>query len=201
MLAILGVFAAANAALVLLVRRLPDRRKSWEQTELPEKWKARVSKMIGEGHRHEAVLMLKNYLRHAPDDGDMRRQLGKLLFEEGRYDEAYDAYYAALMNDPGDFIARNNMGVVLMKLGRREDALREFKDAFDASGEEFFVAANLACCHGMSGDFAYDSVPLNGDVMIPKDALMLADLEKIRAAQKNSMEKAAAATSEKTPEK
>ena len=196
MLAILGIFGAANAAVMFTGRGAPERQNVWEHTELPAKWKSHVFKMIGEGHRQEAILMLRDYLRYAPADGDMRRLLGKMLFEEGRYDEAYDTYYAALMNDPGDFVTRNNMGVVLMKLGRREEARREFKDAYDASGEEPFIAANLVCCDEPSGDASYDSAP---PVMIPEDALMLADMAKIRAAQKNAAVTPPKAV--KTPEK
>lgn len=196
MLAILGVFGAANAAVMFTGRGASERQNVWEQTELPGKWKSRVFRMIGERHRQEAILMLRDYLRHASADGDMRRLLGKMLFEEGRYDEAYDTYYAALMNDPGDFVARNNMGVVLMKQGRREEARRELKDAYDASGEEPFIAANLVCCDESSDDVPHDPI---SPFMIPEDALMLADMSKIGAAQKNVA--AAPPAAEKIPEK
>ena len=188
MLAVLGGLAVANAAVVLTRKGPPEQRNSWENTELPEKWKSRVVKMIGEGHRQEAILMLRGYLRYAPGDGNMRRLLGKVLFDVGRYEEARDAYYAALMSDPGDFVARNNMGVVLMKQGRVNDARRELKAAFDASEQEVFVAANLARCHELSGDapgaenlrrVVREAVRNNGDVMIPDDALMLTDAEKL----------------------
>ena len=195
MLAILGALAAANAAVVLTGKKLPEQRNSWENTELQERWRHRVIKMLGDGHRQEAILTLRGYLRHAPDDGNMRRLLGKVLFETGRYDEARDAYYAVLMNDPGDFVARNNMGVVLMKQGKTGDALREFRNAFDASEQEVFVAANLACCLEQSEDApgaeniwraVREGVRNNGDLMIPEDALMLADAETIRRAQKTT---------------
>ena len=188
MLVILGVFTATNAAVVLTGKNLPSRQNAWEQTELPAKWKARVSDLIGEGRSQEAILMLRNYLRSAPDDVNMRRLLGKVLFESGRYDEARDVYYAVLMNDPGDFVARNNMGVILMKMGLRNDARRELEDAFHASAQEGFIAANLVCCHELSGNTAGTAavwktvaeVTRNGSVpMVPDDALMLADAETV----------------------
>ena len=200
LLAILGVFAAANAAVVLVGRRVAAHDVR-EQTELVKNWKARVNDMIEDRRQQEAVTSLRNYLRHAPDDGNMRRLLGKVLFESGRYGEARDAYYAALLNDPGDFVARNNMGVVLMKQGHAEDALREFKEAFDASGQEVFIAVNLACWYGISGDTASAGNIWNavregvrgGEVMIPEDALMLASGETIGKLQKNGgVEKKAA---------
>lgn len=209
MLAVLGAVAAANAAVVFTGKGLPEQRNSWENTELPEKWKSRVVRMIGEGHRQEAILMLRSYLRYAPDDGNMRRLLGKVLFEVGRYDEARAAYYAVLMNDPGDFVARNNMGVVLMKQGNAADARRELKEALDASEQEAFIAANLACCHERSGDVSgaesiwrvvRESMRNNGELMIPEDALMLADAEKIRRIQKPpAVGKTSGPAPEKTP--
>ena len=192
LLVILVVLAVVNAAVLLTGTGLSTQRDVWEQTELPAKWKERVLKMIGDNHQQEAITALRNYLRHVPDDGNMRRLLGKVLFESGRCNEARDAYYAALLNDPGDFVARNNMAVVMMKLGYAEDALREFKEAFDGSGQEVFIAANLARWYELSGDAVSagniwnavrEGVRVGGEVMIPEDALMLADVEKIVALQ------------------
>ena len=193
LLVILGVLTAVNAAVLFTGTGLSARRDVWEQTELPAKWRERVFKMIGERHHQEAITTLRNYLRHAPEDGNMRRLLGKVLFESGRYDEARDAYYAALLNDPGDFVARNNMGVVLMRQRHAEEALREFKEAFDASGQEVFIAANLACCCESVGDTvgagniwkAVREGMRGGEVMIPEDALMLADAERIGKLRQN----------------
>lgn len=192
MLVIFGVFIASNAAVLLSGRSVPARQNVWEQTELPARWRSRVSTLIGEGRRQEAILMLRNYLRSAPDDVNMRRLLGKVLFESGRYDEARDVYYAVLMNDPGDFVARNNMGVILMKQGLRDDARRELEDAFNASAQEGFIAANLICCYEQTGNTAEaanvwktvrEAARQGGGLMVSDDALMLADAETVRRLQ------------------
>ena len=193
MLVIFGIFTASNAAVLLTGRSVPARQNVWEQTELPAKWKSRVSTLIGEGRRQEAILMLRNYLRSAPDDVNMRRLLGKVLFESGRYDEARDVYYAVLMNDPGDFVARNNMGVILMKQGHRDDARRELEDAFNASAQESFIAANLICCYERTGNTAEaanvwktvrEAARQGGMLTISDDALMLADAETLGRLQR-----------------
>ena len=192
LLVILGGGAAANLAVVLAGKGFPAQHEVWDQTELPAQLKERVIQMIGDRHYPEAIQALRNYLRYDPKDGDMRRLLGKVLFDSGRYDEARDAYYAVLLNDPDDFVARNNMGVVLMKQGRVNDARRELKDAFDASGRELFVAANLAKSYEQSGNSAEagkiwnsirEDVHDSGGVVIPDDALMLADAETIKKLQ------------------
>jgi Flp pilus assembly protein TadD len=188
MLVILGVFTASNALVVLSGKSASARQNVWEQTELPARWRSRVSNLLGDGRRQEAILMLRNYLRSAPGDVNVRRLLGKVLFESGRYDEARDVYYAVLMNDPGDFVARNNMGVVLAKQGLWDDARRELEEAFNASAQESFIAANLGCCHELAGNRAEAAnvwksvreVTSEGDgVMAPDDAFMLEDAGKI----------------------
>ena len=188
MLVILGVFTASNAAVVLFGKSAPARQNVWEQTELPARWRSRVSNLLNDGRRQEAILMLRNYLRSAPGDVNVRRLLGKALFESGRYDEARDVYYAVLMNDPGDFVARNNMGVVLVKQGLLDDARRELEEAFNTSAQESFIAVNLGCCHELAGNAAEAAnvwktvreVTSDGDgVMAPDDALMLEDAGKI----------------------
>ena len=191
MLVILGVFAVSNAAVVFTGHRHAVRQEPWEQTELVKKWRERVSDMIAERHQIEAITVMRNYLRHSPGDGSIRRMLGKVLFEIGRYEEARETYYAALLNDRDDFVSRNNMGVVLMKLGYLRDAIRELKDAFDASEQGVFVAANLVYCYERSGDrknaarfraSMQEGMRHGGDDLIPEDALVL-DAEAIRAMQ------------------
>lgn len=188
MLVIFGIFTASNAAVVLTGKAVPARQNVWEQTELPSRWRARVSNLIDEGRRQEAILMLRNYLRSVPDDVNMRRLLGKALFESGRYDEARDVYYAVLMNDPGDFVARNNMGVILMKQGLRDDARRELEDAFNTSAQESFIAANLIWCYEHSDRTAEaenirktvrEAMRQGGGLTVSDDALMLADAETV----------------------
>ena len=190
LLAILGAFAAANAAVVFTGRHFA-RQDLREQTELVQRWRERVSDMIAERRYQEAITALRNYLRHSPGDGEIRRMLGKVLFDVGRYEEARETYYAALLKDPDDFVSRNNMGVVLMKLGREKDALRELEDAFNDSEQGVFVAANLAYSYDLAGDRANaarfrkimsDGVRNNTEELIPEDALML-DAEALRKLQ------------------
>ena len=190
LLTILGVFAAANAAVVFIGRHFA-RQDVREQTELVKKWRERVSDMIAERRQQEAITTLRNYLRHSPGDGEIRRMLGKVLFDSGRFEEARETYYAALLKDPDDFVSRNNMGVVLMKLGRERDALRELEDAFNDSEQGVFVAANLAFSYDLVGDRAnaarFREVMRSGarnntEELIPEDALML-DAEELRKLQ------------------
>ena len=199
LLAIFGVFAAANAAVMLTGHFFARQDDVREQAELMKRWKERVSELIGEQRHQEAISALRNYLRHAPDDGNIRRMLGKVLFAAGRYEEARETYYAALLNDPDDFISRNNIGVVLVKMGRRRDALRELNEAFDVSEQGVFVAANLARCHELYGDASaaakYREIMRKGarnnaEELVPEDALML-DAEEVRRLQVAAVEKTA----------
>ena len=186
----LAFLIAVNAAVVLAGRSAAPRNAEAERGKLSAKWKKRISDMVEARQYQEAIPTLRNYLRHAPDDVGMRRVFGKVLFEAGRFAEAEDAYYAALMNDPEDFVSRNNIGIVMMRRGRVRDALRELKYAFETSGQELFVAANLIRGYELCGRAAEAAAvrrSLRGVVgasgaAIPDDALMLADFSALGGA-------------------
>ncbi len=159
-----------------------DQSNTLEQEALLEEWKSSVAEMVRQRRYREAVPTLRNYLRHAPNDSGMRRLLGKVLFEIRRYPEARDVYYVALLHDPEDFVARNNLGVVLAKQGKLQDSLRELREAFVSSEHELFVGANLARAYESAEDpqaagevWRVLSGAARGadEVQIPDDALIL----------------------------
>jgi Flp pilus assembly protein TadD len=180
--AMLAAALAATAAAVLSHTAPVVPANEAEQEKLLAAWKNGVSTMVREHRYREAVPTLRNYLRYAPADNDVRRLLGKVLFEIRRYAEAGDVYYVALLNDPNDCISRNNLGV-LFALGRRwNDALRELREAFENSGQELFIGANLARCCELAGEtnearrvwhIVAEGTRRDGELPIPEDALML----------------------------
>lgn len=202
MLCVFVAAAAANAALVFS-RNIPDRSSVVAgETKILDEWRSRIAALVGERRYSEAVPPIRNYLRHAPHDAEMRRMLGRALFEAGRYAEAKDVFYVALLNDPEDFVSRNNLGVVMFKLGSGAAARRELGEALESSEREAFVAVNLAVLCERSGargeaaalwNAVFDKLREEGGVMIPEDALMLADAETLREALRPVAERRAAA--------
>ena len=106
---------------------------------------------------HGAVMLL----REAVDDGiayaDSWHLLGLSLALIGRPQEAIEAFDQAVQKNPRYVEAHLNRGIVLVELGREEDARASFVTAEqlgqpDASGFPAIVANRLANAHAALGD-------------------------------------------------
>ncbi|MCK4427401.1 MAG: tetratricopeptide repeat protein, partial [candidate division Zixibacteria bacterium] len=78
-------------------------------------------------------------LRINPDHAGAHYNLGNLLSELKRYDEAEKEYKEALDINPDFAEAHNNLGVLLVDLNRKEEAKKEFeiaRDLFRKQGRE-----------------------------------------------------------------
>jgi len=65
------------------------------------------------------------------------------LSAQGRYQEAVDAWQAALAMNPGDARALNNLGFALAREGRLDEAIAEWRKALEADGDCPEVRRNL----------------------------------------------------------
>jgi len=174
---------AALTAMVIVTYRAPfDPQVERNYAEWVAHWKRSVAAMVRERHYPEAERTIRNYLRYAPDDGEMRRILGKVLCENGNYAEALDVYYVALLKDPEDFVARNNYGVALTRRHQLVDAERELQEAFEASGGECYIGFNLSRVYARRGKVeesrrilrrVITDLRRDGGPNIPDDAVVL----------------------------
>jgi tetratricopeptide (TPR) repeat protein len=71
------------------------------------------------------------------------------LYDEGRYDEAIDAYLTAIQADPDDPDFRNNIGVCLCLQGRHGEAAAAFRKAIELSEDYVWAHRNLGLCLAM----------------------------------------------------
>ena len=94
LLAFLLGCAAATAAVIVTYRAPVDPQVERHHAEWTVHWKRRVNTMIASRRYPEAERAIRNYLRYAPDDGNMRRMLGKALCENGKAADALEVYYA-----------------------------------------------------------------------------------------------------------
>ena len=68
-------------------------------------------------------------MRLEPDDPTPHFNLGVLLEEQGRRDEAVLAYGQAVARDPDFADAHCNLGLLLESMGRRQEAMRHLMTA------------------------------------------------------------------------
>lgn len=79
-----------------------------------------------------------------PGHADALLNLGRLLHEEGRVDEAEARYRDALDADPSSARAWFNLGVALEDLGRRDDAVRAYERALKLDDQLAVAHFNLS---------------------------------------------------------
>ena len=182
LIALLLCCAAATAVVIVTYRPPPEDPRERNYSEWLSSRRKRIRALMAEQHYPEAERLIRNYLDYVPDDNEMRRLLGKILFDGGNRAGALKVYYAALMRDPTDFIARNNFAVALLYNRRADEALREFSDAYEASDREWFIGMNLAAAYRVCGDAAKSaalkeslSKQYPGKSEVPFDALRLGD--------------------------
>lgn len=102
-------------------------------------------KAVQEKQFAEAEMFFRrlNKLDKAPP---MVQRLGSVaLFNNGKLNEAETLLRNLLLQNPGDFICRNNYAAVLT-VRERPQALGEFLRAFEESGGSDFVEKNMRYC-------------------------------------------------------
>jgi tetratricopeptide (TPR) repeat protein len=80
--------------------------------------------------------------------GAAHYDLGSLLLELERPDEAADAFRAALKAAPGSAQTHNNLGIALGMLGRLDEAIGEFEQALGIDPSSADARRNLALARG-----------------------------------------------------
>jgi len=86
-----------------------------------------VADLLFEKSQYDAAaLHYKAYLDAKPDEKAVLASYGATLISLKRYADAYAVLKHAVELDPQFVVARHNLGVALLGLGRNEDAQREF---------------------------------------------------------------------------
>ena len=90
--------------------------------------------MLGAGEFGRAEPHYREAASLAPDDPTPHFNLGVLLDEVGRRDEAVLAYRQAIHRDSDFADAHCNLGLLLEALGRRQEAVRHLMAAHQLNG-------------------------------------------------------------------
>jgi len=93
---------------------------------------------------------------------DARINLGALLDEDGRHEEALLQYAEALSIRSGDHLALNNMGNSLLKLGRFAEAAERFREALEQAPGCLEARLALGAALQRGGDAAAASACFRG---------------------------------------
>jgi tetratricopeptide (TPR) repeat protein len=117
------------------------------------------------GHRLMAAgeheLALKSYTRSAADQGltpDVLSAIGSVNLKLGRLHQAEEMLRTAIERDPKFVPAWNNLGVVLMELGKVSEASRVFRTAFAIdNGNSEQIRLNLKLALAKAEDLQYDN--------------------------------------------
>lgn len=80
----------------------------------------------------------------APAPPSRRLAEARGLVEAGNVGEAIEAYSALLVDEPDNFKAHNNLGVLFDELGRKEEAVEHFRSALALQAESVELHTNLA---------------------------------------------------------
>lgn len=90
-----------------------------------------------------AVAEWERRVEREPDDPDSLLGLGYAYQQEGRFEEAYEAYREAIAIDPENTGALYNSGVVLLELGRGKEAEVAFWDVLEITPDHALAAKSL----------------------------------------------------------
>jgi Flp pilus assembly protein TadD len=88
-----------------------------------------------------------------------QNNLGNLLLDQNRLEEAETAFRAAVAARPESAGPRNNLGGVLVRRGRFDEAAAQFREAARLAPERIGGAFNLGLLYLLEGRYA-DAVPV-----------------------------------------
>jgi len=107
-----------------------------------------------QGNGADAVNNLRHAIRLRPLDGDILRDLGKVLFRMGEYGEALKALRGALAFDAGDPEARFLLGRAQMNTDDLQGAQHTFEALLDVAPDNFPAMYYLGETYGKLGNLA-----------------------------------------------
>ena len=87
--------------------------------------------ILGTSDSSESSLALAAALN--PYDSSVKRRTARLLIEQRRYEEAYALYRRYLLTNPQDGEALLSIGVLLMELGREDEAVQQWEAALQSA--------------------------------------------------------------------
>jgi cytochrome c-type biogenesis protein CcmH/NrfG len=98
----------------------------------------------GQTQAQEEIRLLQEAVRKDPRNGGAWIELGNMLMDTNRFNEAVDSYQKALDIDPKNVDVRVDMGVCYRNSGKPDAAVREFRKAIELNPSHVTAHKNLA---------------------------------------------------------
>lgn len=121
---------------------------------------ARVQALRGERDSAEATYRIALTLNN--DDSWSMNNLGLLLIEEGRFEDALPPLARAVELRPESPVFANNLGIALERTGHPEEAADSYRAAIDADSTYTKATVNLERVDGKMNDSTAKPVDVNG---------------------------------------
>jgi Flp pilus assembly protein TadD len=106
----------------------------------------RGSGFLKQGHPAQAVMLLEQAMRLAPDKNSVREALARGYFQLGRFDAAADLFKAITDAVPTNDYAHFGLACSLVRLGRMTEARGHFRLAVAMEPERTEYLQHLARC-------------------------------------------------------
>lgn len=97
-----------------------------------------------------AIAELRLLLEDAPDYKPALLLLADLMTSAGKIEDAKALYRRVIESDPGDAVARNNLGLALMRQGRHDEALDQFMRAAELAPEDPNIQKSIDAARSLS---------------------------------------------------
>lgn len=95
----------------------------------------------------------RDTLRKNPGAFIAHNNLGKILYNSGKFEEAMEHYNRAVELKPASTQPRFNLGLIYLKLGRVEEAAGQFRLALEADPDNAIAHVNLGSLLADQGDY------------------------------------------------
>jgi putative PEP-CTERM system TPR-repeat lipoprotein len=102
-----------------------------------------VEALWRQGHRDRALAEMEEWLRRNPNDVPMRLQVAAVQAQFGNIDAAADQYARVIETQPSNWLARNDLAMLLYRQGDYETASKHAEIAYQLAGDNAAVLDTL----------------------------------------------------------
>jgi len=138
------ILATVAIAILIVVLILDSNQKNIEEKEL-------ISTNTLENSQEIQVQLEK--LNHNPESTPLNIEMGNLLFDSGRFDEATPFYQKALTSNPQNIAVQIDLAVCFFNLRRFDQSILEMKKALEIDPSHPKGLFNMGIIYYNIGDF------------------------------------------------